>query len=133
MVGIRTLLWTGDTKGAPKVLDTDYPAEYGYRDMRNARYGAYSHGTLGLQVQRVSSALQSFSLDIGADAERIRHAVQNRLIHDLVFLPKGWVRTENAHVPMLDAEGQPYLFHDAQRVAPPELFLDVSLNPPLFY
>ena len=37
---------------------------------------------------------------------RVRHAIQNRLIHDVIFLPKKWRFKTNAHVPMLDEKGE---------------------------
>jgi hypothetical protein len=43
---------------------------------------------------------------IGIDSERIRHAFQNRLMHDLIFLPKRFPR-KTPHYPMLDQDGCP--------------------------
>jgi hypothetical protein len=132
--GIRTVLWTGDTEtNVPKVRESSYPSRFGYKDMRNARYGAYSHGLLTAQVEHAISGFQTVGAEVGVDWERVRHTVQNRFIHDMAFIPDGWVGSENPHVPMLDAQGGQYLFLDGQEVKPPRVFAELSTNPSLFY
>ena len=60
-------------------------------------------------------------------------AVQNRFIHDMEFMPDKWVATENPHVPMRDAKGGQYLFLEGQSIKPAKPFVEVSMNPSLFY
>jgi hypothetical protein len=133
MVGLSTMLWTGDTEGVPVVRDSPYPSKHGYKDMRDARYGDVSHGVLSVRAQYAWSGFQTVGVEAGLDSERVRHAVQNRLIHDTVFLPDGWIDADNPHVPMLDADGGQYLFAEGQTVEPAEPFFELSMNPSVFY
>jgi len=131
---IKTVLWTGNTgKNTRKVKDAAYPSRFGYRDMRDAPHGTHSHGVLSAQVQYVWHGFQTIGAEIGLDSEKIRHMVQNKLIHDMVYLPDRWVTTQNPHVPMRDAQGGQYLFREGQTIKPAEPFVAVSMNPSLFY
>ena len=134
MAAIKTVLWTGNTgKNTSKIKDPEYPGKFGYRDMRRAPHGAHSHGILSAQVQYAWYGFQTLGCEVGADSEKVRHAVQNRFIHDMVFMPDKWVTTENPHVPMRDAQGGQYLFKVGQSIKPAEPFLEFSMNPSLFY
>ena len=101
--------------------------------MRQAPHGAYSHGILSAQVQYAWYGFQILGAEVGIDSEKVRHAVQNRFIHDMNFMPDKWVTTENPHVPMRDAKGGQYLFREGQTIEPAEPFVEVSMNPSLFY
>ena len=134
MVAVKTLLWTGNTgKNTQKIKDSPYPSRFGYRDMSQAPHGAYSHGVLSAQVQYAWYEFQTLGAEVGVDSEKVRHAVQNRFIHDMDFIPDKWVATENPHVPMRDAKGGQYLFLEGQSIKPAEAFVEVSMNPSLFY
>ena len=134
LVALKTVLWTGNTgKDTRKIKDPEYPGRFGYRDMARAPHGAYTHGILSAQVQYAWYGFQTVGAEAGVDSERVRHAVQNRFIHDMVFMPDSWVTTENPHVPMRDADGGQYLFKEGQAIKPTEPFFEFSLNPFLFY
>ena len=106
LIAVKTMLWTGDTgKNTREIKVSQYPSRFGYRDMRQAPHGAYSHGILSAQVQYAWSGFQTLGGEVGVDSEKVRHAVQNRFIHDMDFIPDNWVHTENPHVPMRDAHG----------------------------
>ena len=134
MVALKTVLWTGDTgKNTQKIKDTQYPGRFGYKDMSRAPHGAYSHGILSAQVQYAWYKFQTLGGEVGVDSEKVRHALQNRFIHDMDFIPDKWVPYENPHVPMRDAKGGAYLFKEGQTIAPAEPFVELSMNPSLFY
>jgi hypothetical protein len=134
MAAIKTVLWTGDTgKNTRKVQDPEYPGRFGYKDMRQAPHGAFSHGILSAQVQYAWCGFQTLGAEVGVDSEKVRHAVQNRFIHDMGFLPDKWVPHENPHVPMRAAQGGPFLFKEGQTIKPAEPFMAFSMNPSLFY
>ncbi len=134
-ISLSNILWTGDPKfgGSKRMKGTKYPAKFGYFDLQNAKYGKHSHGTLQLQVEHVFDYWQSARIVLGIDAEQIRHFVQNKLIHDMPFFPQKWNKAENPHYPMLDTEGNAYLFLPKQDIRAARFFLDCSLNPSLFY
>ena len=134
LAAIKTVLWTGNTgKNTRKIKDSEYPGRFGYRDMRHAPHGAYSHGILSAQVQYAWYGFQTVGCEVGVDSEKVRHAVQNLFIHDMVFLPDKWVPHENPHVPMRNAQGGMFLFKEGQTIKPAEPFLELSMNPSLFY
>ena len=66
---------------------------------------------------------------IGVDAEQIRHAVQNRYMHDELFLPKKWRDKNNHHFPMIDTKVQQYLYKPEQKVRKTKIYFNTFLNP----
>lgn len=126
-------LWTGDPYQQPRVKDSDYPARYGYKDLSRAPYGHFSHGILGVQVMAALPYYHLGQVSLGIDAEQIRNFVQNRMIHDMYFLPKNWTQVRNAHYPMLDQQGEPFLYQPEQQVRRPRPYFSLGLNPTLFY
>jgi hypothetical protein len=124
---LQHLLWTGDTRRASGVRSATYPAQVGFLDMRMAPYGLSSHGILALTYVRYGPQAPPVSLSIGLDAEQIRHWTQNRLMHDMIFLPKPW-RTDNYHVPMIADDGTLFLFEENQHVRPARLFLGMGVG-----
>ncbi len=133
--GINLLFWTGNPKHLKtnRIKGTKYPANYGYFDLKNAKYKEYSHGLLSLQLDHQFSWNQNARASIGIDAEQIRHAVQNKFMHDMVFIPDKWNSAENPHYPMIDENGKPYLFKEGQKIRKAKFFGNVSLNPSWFY
>lgn len=102
-------------------------------DLRLCRFFGLSNGYwLRAQVQYAWYGFQTLGGEVGVDSEKVRHAVQNRFIHDMTFLPDKWVTMENPHVPMRDTEGGQYLFREGQTIKPAEPFVEVSMNPSLF-
>ncbi len=135
-LALNTILWTGKTQdpNACRISEAgDYPCRFGYKDISKAPCGRFSHGILALQYEQHLPYNQVLNAGLGIDSERIRHFFQNRLIHDMHFWPKKWNKAKNPHLPMLDKNGDPYLFQKDQELKPSRLFFDLGLNAPLFY
>lgn len=129
---ISSKLWTGNPRGTPKVREGNYPSRFGYRDLSESRNGKYSHGVLciGINRQYYNSL---YSAEIGIDAEKVRHFVQNKLIHDMYFIPKKWNKAKNPHYPMLQPNGEPFLFKQNQQSKKTKLFWEIQSNSIDFY
>lgn len=133
--GFSTVLWTGNANSdSVKVVEnTDYPARFGYKNMEKVEYGNFSHGLFTLQIQQFLPYGQAVRANIGADSEKVRNIVQNKIIHDMWYLPKCLVFRKLRNIPMLDTQGKPYLYKPKQKIKPSTLFYNVSLNPTVFY
>ena len=125
--GLNYMGWTGDAKsnGVEKHPNIAKPNKKGFKDLRNGTHGRFSHGISALQVDRVLDYGQVARLQAGIDAEQIRHAMQNQLIHD-------WV-TNGYKYPMLSPDGAPYIFEDGKTIRPAKPYFEGMLNPALFY
>ena len=101
-IGLSSLLWTGDTRseGTFKVRESEYPGRFGYKDISQGIYGRFSHGILALQVQRNLGNGQVAQMRFGTDSEWVRHVLQNKLIHDMWFVPQKINKARNPHLPM---------------------------------
>lgn len=130
-LGINTTLFTGEM--GKKIQDENYPFSHLYKSDVNGKYTQNSHGLFSFQAQYITDYYQQLQANIGIDAERVRHVVQNRLIHDMIFLPKAWRKKTNAHIPMLDKENKQYLFKDGQEIKKAGLYFNVFSNSGLFY
>jgi hypothetical protein len=129
---LQTTHWTGKAFDGPKVYDSLYPGKYGYRDLSNVKYGKYSHGILSLGINYFWKYNQTFRFESGIDAEQVRHALQNKLIHDFPLLPHQG-KYENMHYPMLQPDGTPYTFREGQSIRKPRFYLQAGANPFMFY
>jgi hypothetical protein len=76
---------------------------------------------------------QNIQTNVGVDAEQVRNYVQNRLIHDLIFLPRRWRKTNSCHMPMLDTAGNQYLYRPGQEIKPTQLYWNVFSGAAGFY
>lgn len=133
---LQSILWTGNTHGehAKRVKEAgDYPCRYGYKDISQTHCGRYSHGILAFQYRHHLGYAQSASASLGIDSERIRHFLQNQVIHDMPFWPEKWNKVHNPHLPMLDKNGVPFLFEEGQELKPLRFFFEVGGNESLFY
>jgi hypothetical protein len=72
-------------------------------------------------------------MNLGIDAEQVRHALQNRFIHDMPFIPKGLNPPRQPHIPMVAADGKPYLFREGQEIRKARLWGNINVNAPVFY
>ncbi len=133
LLALNTRLWTGNSNNTPVITNANYPSQYGYRDMTNTTYGRHSHGVLTFQVLQALAFQQTAMVEVGLDAERIRHFLQNQLMHDLYFVPQKWNPSKNPHIPMLNDEGGAYLFRKDQRLKPAKAVFHLGLNSSLFY
>lgn len=99
-------IWTGETENSlwQKIPLKNQPS--GFRILEDLPYGRTSHGIAYGGVYYNLGAGQNVHVKLGIDSEHLRHAVQNRFIHDLLFLPKKIVRN-TPHYPRLDETGCP--------------------------
>lgn len=129
---VKNIIWTGQTKCQEKVsyTDTDYPSRYGYQDVTNCKYGNHSHGIAAIEVlyQPEDFFRQYYNASIGLDHEKVRHFFQNKIIHDMYFIPNKINPSKNLHYPMLDDKGEPYLFLKDQVLRSPKFYFQVASN-----
>lgn len=128
---INCTMWTGQM-GKAITDDKDFPY-IGYMDTTNGIYTNYSHGLLSAQLKVNVGYGQNIQTNLGVDAEQVRNFVQNRLIHDMVFIPKKWFKPINCHLPMIDTTGNQYLYKPNQSVKQPEFFWNFFSNQSAFY
>lgn len=103
-IGAGFNLWTGETSNSKwERLNSDKMPS-GYRCLEDLPYGKTSHGILYGSFTYNFSYGQYAYAKIGIDSEHVRHAIQNRLMHDLTFLPKK-IERKTPHYPRLDENG----------------------------
>ncbi len=130
---INTTLWTGNPKGVKRLSDSTYKARYGYKDMSNAPYGKVSAGILAFEAQYALPYYQTIKLSSGIDSEKVRNTLQNKLIHDMYFIPEKINKARNPHMPMIADDGNLYLYKENQKIRPAKYYLKVSANDGIFY
>lgn len=132
-IGLSTILWTGQTTNAIRIDSSHYLSKYGYKDLSQTLYGNHSVGIIGIDYSTYHASLGVIQTKIGVDAEPIRHIFQNKLIHDMPFIPQKWNKVRNPHYPMLDIEGKPYINPENQKIRKAEPFFQIGVNPSCFY
>jgi len=134
---MNMLFWTGNAndKNVKKYREgeSDYPARYGYRALDEALGGKYSHGIISFGVIRDVGSGQNAGVHLGIDSEHIRNYVQNKVFHDMYFIPSFMSEPKNLHVPMKMENGKDYLFQEGQKVKPAKFTWQLSLNPNLLF
>jgi hypothetical protein len=131
--GINMTFWTGDYIGCEVVNDGKYPSRFGYKKNDKAIYGRSMASLLSLQIEQFLSYNQIARLNIGMDSEKVRHAIQNRLIHDQYYVNRKFIKRPQKHYPMLDKEGGQYTFKHGESVRPASLYFNLGLNSGVFY
>lgn len=128
---INCTMWTGQMVN--KVTNNkDFP--YGsYMDTTNGLYTNYSHGLLSGQFKMALNRGQNIQANAGVDAEQVRNAVQNRLIHGVLFGSKRWHKSKNCDMPMLDTVGNQYLYKTGQKIKAVHPYWNVFTSPATFY
>ena len=130
--GINFSMWTG--KMGFQTPSTDPHFRFGcYMDTVGSVYPNYSHGLMSGQFKYYLSYGQNAQANIGIDAEQVRNVVQNKMIHDMRFLPKSWIKNKNCHIPMLDDKGNQYLYREDQKIRPAKFYFNVGGNEGIFY
>ena len=104
-----------------------------YMDTTGGRFTSFSHGLLSAQIKAALPYYQMLQVNLGTDSEKVRNVMQNKLFHDMVMLPKKWRPQHNCHIPMLDAQGNPFLYKEDQVIRPSRPYLNLYGNPSLFY
>ena len=128
---VNCTMWTGQM-GNKITDDKDFPFT-GYMDTTNGVYTQYSHGLLSGQFKMALDRGQTLQANMGIDAEQVRNFVQNRLIHDMVFIPRKWYKPINCHIPMLDVNGNQYLYRPSQKIKPAQPYWNVFTGAGSFY
>ncbi len=128
---LNCTLWTG--KMGRTISDSTGGHWPCYMDTVRGVYAGQSHGLLSAQFKYNIGLAQNLQANVGIDAEQVRNAVQNKLIHDLVFIPRRWVKPGNCHMPMIDSEGGQYLHKPGQRIRPIKPYWNVFSNANVFY
>ena len=131
--GVNLTLWTGDYIGCEVVNDGNYPSRFGYKKNEKAIYGHNMAGFLSLQIEQFLPYNQIARLNIGVDSEKVRHAIQNKLIHDQYYINRKYIKRPQKHFPMLDKDGNQYLFKNNQDVRPASFYFNLGLNTGVFY
>jgi hypothetical protein len=131
--GINMTLWTGDYIGCEIVNDGDYPSRFGYKKNDKAIYGHSMASLLSVQIEQFLPYNQIARLNIGMDNEKVRHAIQNKLIHDQYYINRKFIKRPQKHYPMLDKEGGQYTFKEGQSIRPASFYFNIGLNTGVFY
>ncbi len=118
-------LWTGETRGTPWVINYKTKCPYGYKDLSSLPFGKTSHGILYGSIFYSLPYGQSTCVKIGIDSDNVRNGIQNKLIHDLIFLPKS-VEHKTPHYPCLNKDGFPVF--EKSEVRKDKLFIQTGLN-----
>jgi hypothetical protein len=114
-IGGGLYLWTGETAKSywDKIEMEACPS--GFRTLDELPFGKTSHGNLyGTFRYRIPFYGQTAGVRIGIDSEHIRHYIQNRISHDLIFLPKK-IKRNTPHYPRLDENGCPVFTKEETR------------------
>lgn len=128
---VSSTMWTG--KLGRGVRDDSNFKGAGYLNLEDHTYGNLSHGLLNAQVSYLDEFSQVYQINAGIDADQVRNVLQNKLMHDMPFVPKKWNKAGNLHFPMLDENGNQYLYKENQKIRPIKLLLNGHVNPTIFY
>lgn len=134
---MNMLFWTGNTNEKTvkkyRERESDYPSRYGYRNLDDAVGGRFSHGILSFGIVRDVGSGQNIGVHLGIDAEQVRDVIQNKVFHDMYFIPSFMTSPKNLHIPMKMEDGYDYLFKEGQKIRKPKLVWQLALNPNLLY
>lgn len=128
---VNCTMWTGEMGKAIR-NDSIFPY-VGYLTANGGIYGNLSHGLLSAQVKYANEYGQYLQANVGVDAEQIRNAIQNKLIHDMIFIPRKLYKNTNCHIPMIDSNNEQYLYKPNQTIRNAKLFLNGYTSPHIFY
>ena len=127
-LGMGINLWTGESSGARWEKIHLEKTPHGFKILEDLPYGKTSHGNLyGTFIYNLPYG-QDIHLKLGVDSENVRHAIQNRLIHDMFILP-GFTKLINRvtpHYPRLDENGCPVF--NKEDVRPSKVFFQFGMN-----
>lgn len=130
--GINCTMWTGAMGKSVKHEDTHFIGSC-YMDTTGGTFTEFSHGLLSAQIKYNIGLAQNVQINVGIDAERVRDVMQNKLIHDVGFVPKNWFHRYNCHIPMLDDKAEQYIYKPGQKIKNPVFYWNTFSNANLFY
>ena len=113
-IGSGVNLWTGETANSHWQHISFDECPSGFRVLEDLPYGRTSHGIAYASFTVNPIGYQYATAKIGLDSEHIRHFFQNRLMHDLIFLPET-IERSTPHYPRLDEHGCPVFESDQVR------------------
>lgn len=128
---LNCTMWTGQMGGTIR-NDSLFPHN-GYMSGADGTYSNISHGLLSAQIKYANPYGQYLQANAGIDAEQVRNVMQNRIIHDMPFIPKKWNKAQNVDVPMIDDKGEQYLYKNGQKIRKSKLYLNGYISPNIFY
>jgi hypothetical protein len=132
-VFIKNILWTGKYGKRQSYTHPHFRLKC-YMDTTGSEHIRYSAGILSVGVNFFMKNQYYYTISGGWDSEKIRDFVQNKLIHDMIFLPSSWLKkSANCHLPMIDENGNIYLFKDYQKIRKSKPYLNLGLNEATFY
>lgn len=105
-IGMGVKLWTGETANSVWQKISMHKSPSGFRILEDLPFGKTSHGIAYGSLMVNLGYNQIAHLRLGVDSEQVRHTLQNRLIHDLIFLPAK-IERNTPHYPRLDKDGCP--------------------------
>jgi len=128
------IFYTGnkDDPNTKRINSSDF-SRYGYFDLSETPFGKYSHGILAIDYSRQLPFANQIRLSAGYDHEKIRNAIQNKFMHDLPIWPRKWNSAKSRHIPMIDQEGNAFLYKEDQKLREGSFYWGVFLNSPEFY
>lgn len=110
--GLDAILWTGDSHCSAARRVEHAEARDGLKLISDCDYGKISHGILQFNYTRNLQFHQQLGFSLGLDDERIRHVLQNKLMHDWILgIQKKY---KNPHLPMLKENGAPCINENDQ-------------------
>jgi hypothetical protein len=118
-------IWTGESSGSHWTKIRYKGCPNGFRILEDTPFGTTSHGIAYVGFDYMLDTYEWLGCKIGIDSEKLRHQLQNRLMHDLVWLPKG-IKRNTPHYPMLDKNGCPVF--DLNKSKPAQFFFNGGLN-----
>lgn len=135
---LNSTMWTDDYTTCRKILDSDYPARFGYKNDDKTRYCGLCLSTFSARVNYLVPPNyvplnQNVQFDIGFDAERVRNLFQNKMVHDHRMIPAKWITRNPCHIPMQAEGGGQYLFQEGQEIEHAKFYFNLGLNQGLFY
>lgn len=136
--GIQSTMWTDDYSICKKVLDTDYPARFGYKNDERCKFGGASNGILAIRANwlvpdQYVPLNQNVQMEVGIDAQQIRNLIQNKMIHDHYPIPEKLIKRNPCHYPMRSKDGSQFLYEDGQQIEKAKFYYNLGLNQALFY
>jgi len=130
---VNCSIWTGQFGKKKEIFLIKAFFNNCYMDTTGGVYTDVSAGMLSMQFKYNAGYGQDVQANVGVDAEQIRNLLQNRLMHNMRFLPDEMQHTKNCHLPMLDEKGNLFLYSEGQKIRKAKLYWNLFSNANVFY